>query len=308
MSTDSTVQTRTATEDPQPSRSGSGSSRERIARGIGEVLITMGVLLVLFVVWQLWWTNLDADAAQQDAVTRITQEFDRSEELSASRTDGSGGTDGSDGSGGTDSTDRGGGSARNDDEPSNGPNAPRDETTASSGHGRPPVAEPPGYGQAIGIVYVPRFGAAYARPVMEGTGTDVLDTLGLGRYVSSAMPGEVGNFAVAGHRQTNGKVLDLIHTLVPGDRIHVRTAEGYYTYVFRSSEIVHPSETQVLAPVPGAPGVVPTERVLTLTSCHPRFGSTERFIAYAVLESWRPAAEGPPADIADTVAAVEARS
>ena len=299
MSTDSKARTRTITEDTQPLRRGSSSSRGRIARGIGELLITMGVLLVLFVVWQLWWTNLDADAAQQDAVTRITQEFDSSEELSASRTDGSGGKD---------SSYRGGGSDRNDDEPPNGANAPRVEAAVSSGHGGPPVAEPPGYGQAIGIVYVPRFGAAYARPVMEGTGTDVLDTLGLGRYVSSAMPGEVGNFAVAGHRQTNGKVLDLIHTLIPGDRIHVRTAEGYYTYVFRSSEIVHPSETQVLAPVPGSPGVVPTERVLTLTSCHPRFGSTERFIAYAVLESWRPAAEGPPADIADTVAAVEARS
>jgi sortase A len=135
----------------------------------------------------------------------------------------------------------------------------------------------------------------------------VLDTLGLGHYSSTAMPGAVGNFAVAGHRQTHGAVLDNIHTLVPGDRIYVQTKDGYYVYVFRNNQIVLPSRTDVLEPVPTRPGVAPTESFLTMTSCNPRFGSQERIIAFALLESWRPASAGPPAEIAAQVAAAIGR-
>jgi len=152
-------------------------------------------------------------------------------------------------------------------------------------------------------MYIPRFGANYTRPIVQGTTSDVLDTLGLGHYGTTAMPGAVGNFAVAGHRQTHGAVLDNIHTLVPGDKIYVQTKDGYYTYVFRNNQIVMPSRTDVLEPVPTLPGVAPTERYLTMTSCNPRFGAEERIIAYALLDSWRPASAGPPADIADQVAA-----
>ncbi len=51
----------------------------------------------------------------------------------------------------------------------------------------------------------------------------------------TAMPGAVGNVAVAGHRQTHGAVLDNIDTLVPGDRIYVQTRDGYYVYIFRNN-------------------------------------------------------------------------
>jgi sortase A len=39
-----------------------------------------------------------------------------------------------------------------------------------------------------------------------------------------------------------------------------------------------------------------------MTACNPRFGATERIIAYAVMESWQPMSEGPPAEIAERVA------
>jgi sortase A len=237
----------------------------RIARAAGELLITIGLVVVLFVVWQLWWTNIDAAQTQQEVVAQVARELDGATAAAAP--------------------------------------AGAEPAGAEPADGAPPETASPGYGEPIGIVYVPRFGKDYARPLIQGTGADVLDTLGLGHYPSTAMPGQVGNFAVAGHRQSNGKVLDLIHTLEPGDRIHVRTAEGYYTYAYRNGEIVAPAETRVLAPVPSNPGAAATERLLTLTTCHPRFGDTERFIGYAVLESWRPASAGPPAEIAGTVAA-----
>ncbi|WP_188538128.1 class E sortase [Kocuria dechangensis] len=242
----------------------------RIARAAGELLITIGLLVVLFVVWQLWWTNIDATETQQEVVAQVARELDGAPAAAP---------------------------------PAGAEPAGAEPAGGEPADGAPPETAPPGYGEPIGIVYVPRFGKDYARPLIQGTGADVLDTLGLGHYPSTAMPGQVGNFAVAGHRQSNGKVLDLIHTLEPGDRIHVRTAEGYYTYAYRNGEIVAPTETRVLAPVPSDPGAAATERLLTLTTCHPRFGDTERFIGYAVLESWRPATAGPPAEITGTVAA-----
>ena len=178
-------------------------------------------------------------------------------------------------------------------------------SAAASGtadYGAPAVARAPGHGGTIGIMYIPRFGENYTRPIVEGTSPDVLDTLGLGHYGSTAMPGAVGNFAVAGHRQTHGAVLDNIHTLVPGDKIYVQTKDGYYVYVFRNNRIVMPSRTDVLLPVPPQPGARPTERFLTMTSCNPRFGSQERIIAYSVLDHWQPVSAGPPPEIAAQVA------
>lgn len=230
----------------------------------GELLLTAGVILLLFVAWQLWWTNLDADARQREAVRDFARDF--------------------------------GGPV----DPA--PSAPTGAEPARSTLAPVVVAADPGAGATIGVVYIPRFGPGYTRPVVQGTSPAVLDALGLGHYEGTAMPGAAGNFAVAGHRQTHGAVLDHIDTLVPGDRIYVQTREGYYTYRFRNSEVVLPSAADVLLPVPMQPGATPRDSYLTLTSCNPRFGSQERFIAYSLLERWQPAAAGPPGEIAAAVA------
>ncbi len=235
------------------------SRRGPLLRGVqiaGELLMSAGVILLLFVAWQLWWTNVASDARQRDVV----KDFAR-------------GTAGGNG--------------------------------AAAVAPKPAVAPEPAEGATIGILYVPRFGAGYTRPIVQGTTPAVLDTLGIGHYQGTAMPGAVGNFAVAGHRQTHGAVLDHIDALVPGDRIYIQTREGYYVYVFRNSQTVLPSRTDVLLPVPTQPGAAPTESYLTMTSCNPRFGSQERFVAYALLERWQPVSAGPPAEIAQSARAAE---
>nr|WP_231728665.1 class E sortase [Arthrobacter sp. EPSL27] len=234
----------------------------------GELLITLGVIAVLFVAWQLWWTNVEADAAQESAVKQFVQQHQAPIPDAAAAP---------------------------------APAAPVDPANV-------PVASAPAHGAAIGVIYIPRFGETYSRPIIEGTSRDVIDTLGLGRYAGTAMPGAVGNFVMAGHRQTHGAVLDNIHTLVPGDKIYVQTADGFYTYVFRNQEIVLPDRTDVIAPVPTQPGVAPDQRLLTLTSCNPRFGSEERIIAYSVFDSWQPLSAGPPAAIAQQLAALQGKA
>ena len=237
------------------------SRGQLVVQIFGELLITLGLLLVLYVAWELWWTNIDANRKQDQAVEHLFEEFDA-------------------------------------------PVAPAPEVDAGSPDYGEPVVLPAveEEGQTFAVVYIPRFGDTYSRPVTSGVGTAVLDSLGLGHYPSTAMPGEVGNFALAGHRQTHGQVLDSIHTLVPGDKIYVQTKDGYYTYVYRNNQIVLPDRVDVIAPVPTQPAAEPTERFLTLTSCNPRFGSQERIIAYSVMESWQPLSAGPPAEIAAQVA------
>jgi sortase A len=244
--------------------------RAAIAIGLlGELLLTAGVILVLFLAWLLWWTNVESAATQSEAVKDFARQFNS---VAAQR----------DGQGAQES-----------------PEAPLYEDEADNG--RAATSPEPAVGAAIGVLYVPRFGADYSRPIVQGTGPAVLDSLGIGHYEGTAMPGAAGNFAVAGHRQTHGAVLDNIDALVPGDRIYVQTRDGFYAYVFRNSQIVLPAGTDVLLPVPMQPAATPTESYLTMTSCNPRFGSQERFVAYALLEQWRPAAAGPPADIAAQV-------
>ena len=238
----------------------------------GELLITLGVIAGLFVAWQLWWTNVEADAAQGAAVKQFVMEHQ----------------------------------VPLPGEPS-GPGAAAPANAAPPDPAAVPVGDAPAHGKAIGVIYIPRFGADYSRPIIEGTSSDVIDTLGLGRYAGTAMPGAVGNFVMAGHRQTHGAVLDNIHTLVPGDKIYVQTADGFYTYVFRNQEIVLPDRTDVILPVPAHPGATPEQRLLTMTSCNPLFGSEERIIAYSAFESWQPLSAGPPEPIAKQLAALQGK-
>jgi sortase A len=241
---------------------------QMVVQVVGELLITAGLVLLLFVGWELWWTNIDSGVKQGEALEEF---FADVPPVAASPL----------------------------------PSAPMQtdgEPPAPEDFGEPAVLAAADLVGTFGVVYIPRFGENYSRPVTAGVGSNVLDNLGLGHYPDTDAPGAVGNFALAGHRQTHGQVLDQIHTLVPGDRVYVQTRDGYYTYVFRNTEIVLPDRADVIASVPTDPAAVPVDRILTLTSCNPRFGAQERIIAYSVMESWRPLDAGPPAEIAEQVA------
>ncbi len=253
-----------------------------VAQVLGELLITAGVVLLLFVGWELWWTNIDSGIKQEQALEEFFADVPPVAEVPLPAP----------GAGAGEAALPEPGEAAL---PETGEAAPRE-------FGEPAVLASADLAGTFGVIYIPRFGENYSRPVTAGVGTDVLDNLGLGHYPGTGAPGEVGNFALAGHRQTHGQVLDQIHTLVPGDRIYVQTRDGYYTYVFRNIEIVLPDRVDVIAAVPTDPAAQPVDPILTLTSCNPRFGAQERIIAYSVMESWRPSDAGPPPEIAEQVA------
>lgn len=135
---------------------------------------------------------------------------------------------------------------------------------------------------------IPRLGQDWEWVVVNGISEADL-AKGPGHYPTTAKVGAVGNFAVAGHRATHGEPFANLDRVVPGDAVVFARRGVTWTYEITESFITLPSNTSVLYPVPGQAGVAPTERVLTITTCHPRWGSTERLILHGVLVGREPA-------------------
>ena len=226
-------------------------SRFRATVGVvGELSITLGVVLLLFVVWQLGFVGVVESHNQAGIVSGLEQQFD------APHPGGSG-------------------------SPTTSPPAPLTPADLADG-------------SVFAILRIPRLGGpTWAKPVLQGVGLDVL-AKGLGHYTQTQLPGEVGNVAIAGHRAGHGNPLIDIDAIKPGDVMVLETLDGWYVYRAVRSEIVPPTTVDVLAPVPTQPGATPTQAWFTLTSCDPRYGSTNRYIVFSHLEQTIPRAQGLP--------------
>jgi sortase A len=240
----------------------------RITGVTGELLITAGALLGLFLAWHLVWNDTIQGERQSQSAMDLAQQW-------------------------------------------KAPTPTSPDDTAASAANKPSEDEPPvtvanAEGQAFALLYVPRFGKDYVRSIAEGVDLETVlnsRTLGVGRYLESNRLGEVGNFALAGHRTTWGATFGEIGELRIGDRIYVEVPEGWHSYQFRNLEYVWATEVDVLNSFPKMNVQDPNTRVITLTSCHPRFSEAERVIAYGVYEGWFPRDGGPPSEIADLVKA-----
>ncbi|MGR6913342.1 class E sortase [[Actinomadura] parvosata] len=153
-----------------------------------------------------------------------------------------------------------------------------------------PRAERVRPGQALAMLRIPRLGRDYQYAVVEGVGAEQLKK-GPGHYPDSAMPGEVGNFVLSGHRTTYAAPFNEIDELERDDEIVVETPEARHTYRVTSQDIVRPDEIDVLAPVPGKPDIRPIRAFITLSTCHPEYSAAERLIVYGVLKESEPREE-----------------
>ena len=223
---------------------------------VGELLITAGVLVLLFLGWQQWLGDIIEGHQLYGQSVKQSQEWIKAAGPTKAPAD---------------------------------PAAPPVITTSLAN------------GKKFGILYIPRFGSDYARPIAQGTSLSVLNKGNLGHYTTTQMPGAVGNFMVASHRKAYGGDLEHINDLRVGDHIFVGTADGWYQYTFRNLQFVTPTDVAVLDPVPDQPGLQPGDRVITLQSCNPFFSTAERIMAYGTFDTFYPTAGGPPAEIAATV-------
>ena len=248
------------------------SRASRIAYGVvgvvGELLITVGVLLFGFLVWQLWWTDVQGNRAQAEIVREVVRATPPA--------------------------------------PTPQPSGTPAVVIAKPRHDEPPVMKEPAHAVTFATMQVPRWDGEPERPISQGTDRPtVLDPKGVGHYEGTAMPGGVGNFAVAGHRTTYAKPFNRIAELKKGDAVVVRTntmdggdgTDTWYVYKVVSTQIVAPTDVAVIAPVPNEPGATPTERMMTMTTCHPMFSARERYIVHLVLDYWAPVSSGTPAEL-----------
>jgi sortase A len=255
----------TVDDIPAPSRRDTKKKRRLAALGVtGEILLTVGVLIQLFWLWNVGINDWIQNFTQSQAASTLSDQWQQAAEAAP------------------------------------GFNKGRGESGGQVNYGPPPVIDVVAEGTGFATLYVPRFGETYQRIIAEGV--DLASVLndqrfGVGRYPQSTALGEEGNFAIAGHRTSFGASFGDISELRLGDRLYVETPEGWFAYEFRNLEYVWAEEVDVLNPVPKNDSVEATDRFLTLTSCHPRFSDAERVIAYAVFDMWYPRDVGPPAEI-----------
>jgi sortase A len=237
-----------------------GDTWRMLARGLGQTLVTAGLVVLLFVVYEVYVTDLFADR-RQEAVADDLRGAWEAEDPTVAATPGV------------------------------------------------PLAEVP-IGEGFAFIRVPRLGTDYVRAVVEGSGAEEL-AQGPGHYVGTAMPGEVGNFAVAGHRVGTGSPFLDLDLLLPADAIVIETVDQWFTYRVLGDpatgdfgadpsgipgmQIVSPDEVDVISPTPDAPaGTPPSGAYLTLTTCHPKYSARQRLIVHAVLEGGPIAKAGAP--------------
>ncbi|MCQ9343049.1 class E sortase [Corynebacterium kozikiae] len=247
------------TQNPQPRR-----SKVSISQVIGELLLTVGVVLFLFAFYESYWTNIASGKANAAADAQMEEQW-QNQRVN-----------------------------------------PRGQIT-------------PALGDAFARLYIPTFGSDFQFAVVEGTSDEDLNR-GPGRYVDTQMPGEAGNFAIAGHRVGKGAPFNDLGNLQTCDAIVIETQTAWEVYRVlpidaqgeaRRAEaldcftpeqtermisgeyagvngryITTPGDINTISAVPGTdiitadPGM---EKMITLTTCHPQFSNAERMIVHGML-------------------------
>ncbi|ORT57802.1 class E sortase [Streptomyces sp. CB03238] len=216
-----------------------------IVRSLSELCLTAGTVIVLFVVYVVHWTGVEAEGATFGEIGALEERWAR---------------------------------------------APVEPPVPEASPPPPPYED----GEPFAVMYIPRFGADWDWPVLEGTGAATLKK-GLGHYAATARLGATGNFSVAGHRRTYGDPFKDFPELRPGDAVILNDGTTWFTYrVARKPYRTVPADTGVVDPVPAKSGFGGPGRYLTLTTCDPEWGSSHRLIAWARLEATRPVTQGKP--------------
>ncbi|MGH1564969.1 class E sortase [Mumia sp. DW29H23] len=212
-----------------------------LARTSAELLVTGGVVVLLFAIYLVVWSDVQTAAAQVD----LRDDFEQQIEAAA---------------------------------------APAAQAAVQA----KPVAPPTGSGMAV--MRIPRLGDDWSWVVVEGVSDEQI-ARGPGHFPDTALPGQVGNFAVAGHRATHGEPFAHLDRMRAGDTIVVEAVGDTYTYVVDRTEIVAPTSVDVLLPVPGKPEAKGRKARITLVTCNPRWGSSERLIVHGHLVETRSGSE-----------------
>ncbi|SES36890.1 LPXTG-site transpeptidase (sortase) family protein [Actinokineospora terrae] len=266
-------------DDPPPPRR-KESVASVIVRSVGEIMVTLGVIVLLFVVYEVWVTDLVSAEKQEDVTVALDDQWQHP-----------------------------------------GPADPQRQQKFEFADG-----------EGMAKLYIPALGDDYHFTIVEGTSAADLET-GPGHYKKSALPGQPGNFAVAGHRVGKGAPFNDLDLLSSCDAIVVETQTSWFVYRMLPTsddaknwaakaadprcagvapqtgdyaratgrQIVTPQQSEVVAPVPGNPSAkTPAEqrqKMITLTTCHPKFSNRQRMVLQGVLVREQPKNAAAPTEV-----------
>ncbi|GAA3053579.1 class E sortase [Actinokineospora globicatena] len=274
-------------DDEPPPAKRKDSAAFVVVRSLGEAMVTLGIVVLLFVVYEVWVTDLVSAEKQEDVTVALDEQWH--------------------------------------------------QPTAADPQRQQKFEFADGEGMAK--LYIPALGDDYHFTIVEGTSTADLET-GPGHYKKSALPGQPGNFAVAGHRVGKGAPFNDLDLLSACDAMVVETQTSWFVYRMLPTnddaknwtakaadpkcagvapqtgdyakatgrQIVSPAQSEVVAPVPGNPSAktpaAERQKMITLTTCHPKFSNRQRMILQGVLVREQPknAAEptAVPAELRET--------
>jgi sortase A len=183
-----------------------------VLKRVALTLVTIGLLLLSFVAYQLWGTALYEHHAQDQLRQELQQKLGTTTTTTAAR-------------------------------PSSPTTTPT-TTTPVAALTVAPTTPDPKVGTPIGLMTIPRIGMNGAA-IVEGTDENQLQQ-GPGHYQGTPLPGQGGNAAIAGHRTTYGAPFYNLNELQAGDPIMIQTSQGSFTYDVVNSHVVSPSNTAVL--------------------------------------------------------------
>lgn len=233
-----------------------------------ELVVTLGVVVLLLVAHQLWWTNRQARAGAAHTVQALQRDWgDPAPEPS--------------------------GADAEPEQPADDSPAVSTGDTKGRGAAAPATnATAPGRSQAYAVIRIPRIGLT--APVAQGISrSGVLDKGYVGHYPGTAQPGGSGNFALAAHRNTHGEPFRYINRLRRGDRVTVETRDTVYTYtVDKTLPQTGAGDGGVVAAVPRSNvkpyvGYRAAGSYVTLTTCTPEFTSRYRLVVWGKLTDVR---------------------
>ena len=232
-------------EPDPPSTGTSFAAVRKFLATMGRVLVTAGLLILLFVAYQLWGTGIYQSRQQSD----LRNQFDRT--LATTST--------------------------------TAPSTVTPGVTTTTIGGSAPTETPftlPPKGDPVALIAIPRIGVNQV--VVEGVDVDDLRK-GPGRYPATQMPGHEGTAAIAGHRTTYGAPFGDLDQLNPGDEIVITTVQGRFVYKVTETRVVSPDDGSVLQNVsdPANPGH--SLATVTLTTCNPKYSAAERLVVLATL-------------------------
>ena len=215
-------------------------------RLLGKFLISVGVGVLLFVVWVLWGTGIYT-SQQQD---RLKDEFASAPEIEAVE-------------------------QKSQD--------PKDKNARFFG---PSDSYQPDAGEPVFALDIPKIGVqdyvvqgVDVENLKKGPGHYPDCRNGIEKPLCTeaeeVWPGEEGRVILSGHRTTYGSPFGDLDKLEPGDEIITNPKWGEVVYEVTKVEVVEPNDTSIVIPQPGK-----GRAEIVLTTCHPEFSASQRLIVF----------------------------